>query len=194
MAKILDKKSVKSSFKIPEQYRARFEDERLETNVARMQGFAMYIVLLQIVLQIANAIFPQSIGAGMQIPLIYYIVLSLITLFTGIIYWILLSLAKRHTINSRRVRKFLVYSLLYIYFFIQMTFCTFNILSHQGINGQIILVLLFGMIPILRPLQSVLTILCSFFYTSIFILSTQNNVDANGGAACSTFLLSEWRA
>ncbi|MDR3192979.1 MAG: hypothetical protein LBT87_07935, partial [Treponema sp.] len=78
---------------IPEKYRARFEEERLETNIARMRGFAIYIVVLQLVLQVANILFPQGAGEGMELPLVFYIVLSLVTLLIGIVYWVLLSLA-----------------------------------------------------------------------------------------------------
>lgn len=172
----------------------RFEDERLETNITRMRGFAVYIVVLQVVLQVTNVISPQGEGEGMRIPLMYYIVLSLVTLLMGIVYWVLLALAKQHRIKNRGSRVFLVHSILYIYFFIQMTFCTFNILSHQGVNGQLILVLLFGMVPILRPIQSTLTILCSYIYTTIFMLSTQHIVDADGFSAWAKFFQTDMRA
>lgn len=194
MSKANKKSLTGVSFGIPEKYRRRFEDERLETNVARMRGFAIYVVVLQVVLQVTNVIFPQGEGEGMRIPLIYYIVLSLATLLVGVIYWTLLSLAKLHRIKSRLGRIFLVHSLLYIYFFIQMAFCTFNILSHQGINGQLILVLLFGLIPILRPLQVTLTILCSYLYTMILMLSTQRIVDADGFSAWIKFFQTDMRA
>jgi signal transduction histidine kinase/CheY-like chemotaxis protein len=194
MSKTRKKPPAKKIFGIPEKYRMRFEDERLETNITRMHGFAIYIVALQVVLQVTNVIFPQGEGEGMRIPLMFYIVLSLVTLLMGIVYWILLALAKRHRIKNRRSRVFLVHSLLYIYFFIQMAFCTFNILSHQGINGQLILVLLFGMIPILRPAQSVLTILCSYLYTTILMLSTRHIVDADGFSAWTKFFQTDMRA
>jgi signal transduction histidine kinase/ActR/RegA family two-component response regulator len=179
---------------IPEAYRTRFEDERLETNIVRMRGFAIYIVALQIVLQIANILFPQGTGEGMQLPLMFYIVLSLITLLMGIVYWVLLSLAKRHIIKNRGVRLFLVQSLLYLYALIQTAFCTFNILSHQGINGQLILVLLVGMVPILSPIQSIFTILGSFFYTGAVMLGTQNIVDAVGRSAWTKFFQTDMRS
>jgi signal transduction histidine kinase/CheY-like chemotaxis protein len=194
MSKAVKRSSAKLSFRIPEKYRTRFEDDRLETNIVRMRGFAIYIVVLQVVLQVTNAIFPQGMGEGMRIPLLYYIVLSLVTLLVGIIYWALLTLARRHRIKSRGNRAFLVHSLLYLYFIIQTTFCTFNILSHQGINGQLILVLLIGMIPILRPVQAALTILCSYLYTTILMLCTQRIVDANGFSAWTKFFQTDMRA
>ncbi|MDR2759444.1 MAG: response regulator [Spirochaetaceae bacterium] len=194
MSKVGKNSSAKVSFGIPEKYRRRFEDERLETNITRMRGFAIYIVGLQVVLQLTNVMFPQGEGDGMRIPLIYYIVLSLVTLFVGIVYWMFLSLAKAHRIKNRKIRVFLVHSLLYIYFFIQMTFCSFNILSHQGINGQLILVLLFGLIPILQPFQVTITILGSCLYTAILMLSTQHIIDADGFSAWIKFFQTDMRA
>ncbi|MDR2073243.1 MAG: response regulator [Spirochaetaceae bacterium] len=197
-----DKKPVKrkgrsfagASLDIPEKYRLRFEQERLETNLIRMRGFAIYIVVLQLVLQATNILFPQGAGEGMQIPLVWYIVLSLGTLLAGIIYWVLFSLVKRDLIKSRGTKLFLVHSLLYLYGLIQTVFCTFNILSHQGINGQIILVLLFGLVPILKPIQSTLTILASSFYTAAVMLGTQHITDSAGKSAWVKFFESDMRA
>ncbi|MDR0433863.1 MAG: response regulator, partial [Gracilibacteraceae bacterium] len=174
--------------------RQRFEAELLETNINRMLGFAIYITLLQILLQVTNIVYPQGQGEGMAIPLIYYIVLSLTTLLLGVVYWILLALAKNGRIKKQGVRVFLVHSLLYAYFIIQMAFCSLNILSHQGVNGQTILVFLFGVIPVLRPRQSVISILISFFYTLIFLLCTQNVVDINGRSAWDKLFLTDMRA
>ncbi|GHU65390.1 hypothetical protein FACS189447_04230 [Spirochaetia bacterium] len=179
---------------IPEKYKAKFEEERLETNITRMMGFAIYIVALQIVLQITNVLFPQGAGEGMQIPLDFYIVLSFLTLLVGIVYWILLGLARKHKIKKQKTKIFLVQSLLYIYGVIQMAFCTFNILSHQGINGQLILVLLFGLVPILSPLQSFTSIFISFVYTAALLFCTQNIVDAQGRSAWFKFFETDMRA
>ncbi|MDR1419485.1 MAG: response regulator [Treponema sp.] len=179
---------------IPEEYRGRFEEERLQTNIVRMLGFSVYIVILQIVLQVANILYPQGGGEGMRIPLVFYIVLSLVTLVTGVVYWILLDMARRQKIRNRRSRVFLVQSLLYLYTVIQMTFCTLNILSHQGINGQIILVLLFGMVPILRPVQSAASILASFVYTFAVLFFTRGIVDSAGKSAWVKLFETDMRA
>ncbi|MDR0997536.1 MAG: response regulator [Treponema sp.] len=159
-----------------------------------MRGFAVYIVVLQLVLQVTNIIFPQGMGDGMELPLILYISLSLAALFVGIVYWVLLSLAKRGRIKSRGTRMFLVQSLLYLYGLVQTAFCTLNILSHQGINGQLILVLLFGLIPILKPVQSIVTILSSFLYTAAVMLGTQHITDTAGRSAWIKFFETDMRA
>ncbi|MDR1603377.1 MAG: response regulator [Gracilibacteraceae bacterium] len=179
---------------IPDRHRRRFQAELLETNTTRMLGFAVYVVALQVVLQVTNVLYPQGQGEGMPVPLIYYIVLSLLTLLVGVVYWVLLALSKNGRIKNYAVRLFLVHSLLYIYFFIQMSFSSFNILSHQGVNGQIILVLLFGMVPILRPRQSAVTILLSFAYTLAFMFCTQHITDELGRSAWDKFFLTDMRA
>ncbi|MDR1070673.1 MAG: response regulator [Gracilibacteraceae bacterium] len=179
---------------IPERHGRRFAAELLEINTNRMLGFAVYIVALQVVLQVTNVLYPQGQGEGMAVPLDFYIVLSLLTLLVGVVYWILLALSKRGRIKNHGVRVFLVHSLLYVYSVLQMAFCSLNILSHQGVNGQIILVLLFGMVPILRPRQSVISILVSFLYTLIFLLCTQNVVDSLGRSAWEKLFLTDMRA
>jgi signal transduction histidine kinase/CheY-like chemotaxis protein len=189
---------------IPEQYRARFEEERLEMNIGRMLGFAIYVVALQIVLQVANIFFPQESGDVLhlktangpifEIPLMFYVVLSMVTLLLGIVYWILFARARKGKIKGHGTKVFLVHSFLYIYYIIQMTFCTFNILSHQGINGQTILVLLFGMLPILNPRQSIISILTSFAYTFSVLFFSQGIVDANGQTAWHKLLQTDMRA
>lgn len=183
-----------TSMSVPERYRGRFEEERLETNITRMLGFSVYIVILQIFLQVANVLYPQRGGEGMEIPLLFYIMLSLVTLLTGAVYWLLLAMAKMRKIKSRRVRTFLVQSLLYVYTVIQMTFCTLNILSHQGINGQIILVLLFGMVPVLHPKQSIISILASFVYTVAVLFFTRDIVDGSGRSAWGKLFETDMRA
>ncbi|MDR1320827.1 MAG: response regulator [Gracilibacteraceae bacterium] len=194
-AKEQEKPSAPTRFPgIPERHCRRFAAELLEINTNRMLGFAVYIVALQIVLQVTNVLYPQGQGEGMDVPLDFYIALSLLTLLVGLVYWVLLALSKRGRIKRRGVRVFLVHSLLYVYSVLQMAFCSLNILSHQGVNGQIILVLLFGMVPILRPRQSMISILVSFSYTLIFLLCTQNVVDSLGRSAWEKLFLTDMRA
>ncbi|MDR3278597.1 MAG: response regulator [Oscillospiraceae bacterium] len=189
---------------IPENRRERFRNQLLDTNVRRMLGFAIYIVVLQIGLQLMNILLPQGAGAALhfdtaaggafEISITYYILLSLITLLIGILYWVLLALAKNGKIKSPRAKSFLVQSLLYLYFVIQMAFCTLNILTHQGVNGQVILILLFGMIPILKPRQSIISILASFLYTFLLLLFTRGIVDEAGQDAWVKFFQTDMRA
>ncbi|GHU38893.1 hypothetical protein FACS1894105_13260 [Clostridia bacterium] len=150
---------------IPPEYKQRFEDERLEDNIKRMRAFSIYIIIVQIVLQVVNILFAQKPGNGMAIPLDFYIVLSLLTLIIGIIYCILFSRARKGKIKKRGTKVFIVYSLLSLYAVIQMAFCTLNILSRQGLNSYIIFILMFGMVPILTPKQSIPPVFAAFAYT-----------------------------
>ncbi|MDR0863248.1 MAG: response regulator [Oscillospiraceae bacterium] len=177
------KKRLASPFRsgIPAEYRERFEEERADTNVSRMLGFSIYIVVLQLVLQVVNMLVPQGsmrFGGGDDggmLPLVmFYVVLSLTTLITGILYSILLRAAKRGKIKSRKTKTFLVQSLLYIYLIIQFSFGTTNVMSDQGMYSLVILMLMVGMIPVLKPLQSFLTIGGTFLYTLALMFFTKD--------------------
>jgi signal transduction histidine kinase/CheY-like chemotaxis protein len=158
-----------SRIEVPQEYRGRFEDERLEVNTRRMFAFALFIIGFQIALQIANILFPQQLGDGMPVPLDFYIFTSLGTLAVGIVFSLILNRARKGKIASRRVRSALVQTLLYSFAVIQLAFCTANVLSNQGINSYFLFVTTFSMIPILPRRQSLITILTGFAY--ILILS-----------------------
>jgi diguanylate cyclase (GGDEF)-like protein len=196
--------------KIPPELREQFEDRRIETNVNRMYIFSIYIVALQIALNILNILKPTGgqayeAAGGRPVDILYYVLLSLGTLLIGLLFWFLLSRARKKKIASRRVRLFLVNALLYLYCAIQLVFCTFNILSAGGVNSYIIAVLIFSMVPVIRPLQSLVSICLSFFYvcaamyltrdisqmwTSIMLTDMWTNlIIITGLSACGSVLL-----
>jgi signal transduction histidine kinase len=179
---------------IPEEFKGKFEADRLEQNVARMRGLAIFMVVMQISLQVINAIVPQQTGKGIAVPLIYYIGLSLLMLLTGIIYWIFLSRARKHKIKSKRVKVFLVHSLLYIYAVINMAFHTLNILSIQGLNSYVMLILIIAMVPILKPKQSIVSIVIAFIYTLGLIYFTRFITDSEGHSSWTDFVYTDMRA
>ncbi|MDR0877006.1 MAG: response regulator, partial [Treponema sp.] len=186
--------SPKNSFtRVPDEYKAAFQQELLKANVNRMHGLAIYMVVMQVILQLVNVLLPQQMGEGVTIPLAYYILLSLVTLVIGTTYWILLAQAKRDKIKSPMAKKFLVNSLLYLYLVIQMSFHTMNILSRQGLNSYIILLLIIGMIPILPVKQSILTIAGIFSYTILLMFATRHITDSRGVSEISEFLQSDMR-
>jgi signal transduction histidine kinase/CheY-like chemotaxis protein len=179
---------------VPEAYRQRFETQRLETNIGRMYGFAIYIVAVQLILQIINALYPQKPGTGLAIPLDYYIVLSMASILIGIIYWILFARVKKGKIKNHDTKAFLVQSVLYLYALIQLAFCTLNILSHQGLNSYIILVLMVGMVPVLSSGQGIITVVVSFIYVLATMYFTQGITNAAGRSAWQDFVDSDLRA
>jgi diguanylate cyclase (GGDEF)-like protein len=155
--------------RIPRELRTKFEERRIDTNVNRMYFFSIYVVVLQIALNVLNILKPsgnqnyESAG-GRQIDIMHYVILSLVTLLIGLLFFILLSLARRKKIRGYGVKAVLVNTFLYIYCAIQLTFCTFNILSAGGVNSYIITVLILSMIPVIGPLQSLVSIGLSFLY------------------------------
>jgi diguanylate cyclase (GGDEF)-like protein len=196
--------------KIPLELREQFEDRRIETNVNRMYFFSIYVVVLQIVLNILNILKPTGsqnfeAAGGRTVDIMYYVFLSLGTLLIGLLFWILLACVRKKKIKSRKVKLFLVNALLYAYCAIQLVFCTFNILSAGGVNSYIITVLIFSMIPVIRPLQSLISICFSFLYvcaamylardisqmwTSIMLTDTWTNlIIITGLSACGSVFL-----
>jgi diguanylate cyclase (GGDEF)-like protein len=165
--------------RVPAELRGQFEARRIETNVNRMYIFAIYVAVLQIALNILNIVKPSGnqdfeADGGTQIKIIYYVTLSLLTLFIGLLFWILMSLARKNRISGLGAKSFLVNALLYTYCAIQLTFCTFNILSADGVNSYIITVLIIAMIPVIKPLQSLLSIGLAFLYVCAAMYFTRD--------------------
>ncbi|MDR1245661.1 MAG: diguanylate cyclase [Clostridiales Family XIII bacterium] len=164
---------------MPVELREQFEMRRVETNINRMYFFAIYVVVLQVILNILNIVKPsgnqdyEAIG-GRQVEIMYYVVLSLFTLFIGLLFWVLTSLARKNRISGVGAKRFLINALLYMYCAVQLVFCTFNILSAGGVNSYIITVLIISMIPVIRPLQSLLSIGFAFVYICLAMYVTRD--------------------
>jgi CheY-like chemotaxis protein len=178
----------------PPELKQRFEEERLETNIGRMLGFAWYIIALQILLQVLNIAFPQLPGQGMKIPMDAYIVLSLVTLALGVVYVILFTFAKKGRIKSFRVKRGLVISIITLYAAIQMTFNTFNVLTIQGVYGMMTLSLLIGLIPIIPLKKSGAVILAALVYTLVLMYATRDITDQDGLSSWDHFAQTDMRA
>lgn len=153
-----------TSARIPREQRAAFRQARLQTNVGRMYVFSIYIIALQILLNVINILRPSD---GETSNIMIYVFLSLGTLAVGIVYWLLLLLVRRGKIKSPAAQSILVTSLLYLYLGIQLTFCTLNIISTGGFNSYIIAILIVGMVPIIPPVQSILSIALSYAYVMV---------------------------
>jgi signal transduction histidine kinase len=171
--------------KIPEEYRGIFREQRLASNVGRMFVFSIYIILLQITLNVINIIKPAGSQQG---HVEIYVALSLSTFFLGLLYWFFFLMTRRGKIKSLKIKAFLVESLLYLYTIIQLSFCTLNIFEFGGVNSYIIAILIVGMVPIVPPPQSILTIAAAFFY--IFALMFFSRSFSN--AWNSIFLTDVW--
>lgn len=157
--------------RVPAEYVPLFKKKQLETNQGRMFVFAIYIVFLQIILNVINIVKPTDTKSS---DIIIYIILSMGTLSMGVIYWILFALARRGKIKSSAARGFLVQSLLYLYIIIQLIFCTLNIISTGDINSYVIAILMIGLVPVLRPVQSIVTIVGCFLYVIAVMFFTRN--------------------
>ncbi|MDR3295582.1 MAG: response regulator [Clostridiales Family XIII bacterium] len=157
--------------KVPAEYREQFHTQILEDNVRRMHVFSIYIIVLQVVLNIINIVKPSDTQSS---DIMVYVSLSLFTLLVGIVFAILFGLAKKGKFKSLALKRGMVLTLLYLYTVIQMTFCTLNIISTGGINSYIIGILIIGLAPIIRPLQSILSIAACFAYVLLAIYTRRD--------------------
>ncbi|GHU88468.1 hypothetical protein FACS1894202_04610 [Clostridia bacterium] len=164
--------------KVPKEYQEEFRRQKTDTNVGRMYAFSIYIICLQVALNIINLIRPSvgqaEVPGGIQIEMKYYVMLSLFTLLLGIVYCILLRFAWRGKITNYMVKSFLVRSLLYGYVASQLAFCTLNILSSGGINSYIIAILIIGMVPVISPVHGLISIVASSAYIAVVIYLTRD--------------------
>lgn len=155
---------------VPKKYHHQFEEARRKTNISRMQALSIYIIGIQVILNIVNALKPSDNKSS---NINSYIMLSMVMLAIGILYCILLTLVKKEKINGRWIKWFLSESLLYIYVVIQMIFCTLNIISTGGVNSYIIAILIVGLFPVIPPVQSIVTIVLTLGYLFIASFATK---------------------
>lgn len=139
-----------------------------------MFGLSIYLVALQLGLNVFNMLVPQRTGDGMPIPLNIYIGLSLFMLGIGLIFLLVFGLACVGRIKNRSFLRRSVQFILYSYLVIQLIFCTINILSNQGVNSFIMLLVVFSMIPVIPKRQSIVTISVSFLYVIGVLVFTQD--------------------
>ncbi len=186
-----EKKPIRNLFssfsqQVPIKHQQNFKLAILNTNIGRMHALSAYIIIIQILLNVINVLRPVQATAAnrpvnpgfLVIDIKYYIVLSIITLSIGTIYFILFSMVKRGKISKPGIKAFLVQSLLYIYFCIQLVFCTFNVFATGGVNSYIIALLIISLFPILRPLQAMMSIIISFAYILTIMYLSRNLSDA----------------
>jgi diguanylate cyclase (GGDEF)-like protein len=132
-----------------------------------MYVLSIYVIVLQIVLQIVNVLKPADTE---QSNIIWYIILSLGTLLLGIVYFILFTCIRKKKILSVFFKQFAVHSFLYLYVGIQLAFCTLNIMETGGVDSYYIAILIVGLVPVLSHRQSVITILAAFAYMICFLV------------------------
>ncbi len=156
---------------IPDEYKEIFKNVKLETNVGRMTGLAVYIIAVQVILNVINVLRPSDTKPG---NIKIYIVLSMITLFVGILYLTLLRLVKKRKIKSVGAKYFLTESLLYFYILMQMTFCTLNVYGSGELNSFFIAIMIVGVFPVLHPVQSVTTALVTFTYMIVIVFASRD--------------------
>jgi diguanylate cyclase (GGDEF)-like protein len=140
--------------------------------------FSIYVVVLQIILQIINILKPSDTQSS---DIIYYVILSIGTLLIAIVYFVIFNFIRLNKIQSDIFKIIAVNSFLYIYVCIQLVFCTLNIRATGGVESYYIAILLVGLVPVLSHRQSIFTILGAFVYIVcilVFVPSMQTAWDS----------------
>lgn len=167
-------KKLSTLGRIPPEYRQQFKDAKLESNINRMRNFSIYVIILQITLNIINIVKPSDTKGS---DIMIYVYLSLATLLVGIIFCVLLTLVKKNIIKSRFQKQLYTQGLLYIYCILELAFSYLNLLSTGSTNCYIITILILAMIPIISPIQSLLSILGAFLFTFVSLYLTRFESD-----------------
>lgn len=167
--------------KVPPQYRARYLEERRSTNLNRTLGLSLYIIIVQVALNLINILKPSD-SKGEDI--MNFVYLSLTTLTIGIVFLILSLLLRKK--NAPFLRRILPCTLLYIYVIIQLIFLSFNLEMAAGMNCYIIALLLLSFFIIMPPIQSVLSILATCLAVILMMILSQ---DSN--AAWNTVIMTD---
>lgn len=165
--------------KVPPQYKQDFANYKIETNLNRTLLLSVFIIFIQIFLNILNIVMPHNDGGG-DIDIMKFVYMSLFALSVGIFYLVISLVIRRGVIKSRNFKKILPYTLLYLYCIIQMIFLSFNVGSDAGMNSYIIALLILGFFLIMRPLQCVLSIIALFFVALSIMAFGEPGGDALG--------------
>lgn len=159
------------AFRVPAQQRQAFEMMLLKENLRRMYFLSLYVIVIQVLMNIINAV-AQSDSATSGDPAIsrYYIGLSLFLLTCGVLFAILLRFALKGKITSDINLWLLTNGMLYLILVGQIGFSIVNALTNKSFFSYIIAILIIGAFPVLKPLKSILSILGAFICVFLSML------------------------
>lgn len=170
----------------PAEYKERYRQERVRTNISRMFALSVYIIVIQIVLNIINIFKPEDTK---NTDVSIYVFLSLITLGIGVIYLVLSLLCRKNVIKNSTVQYALPFTLLYLYGAIQMTFFTLNIQADTGgINSYVIALIIISFGFVIKPVWNIFNVLVSIAYVFCAMYLQQGKSDVWG----SVMLTDTW--
>lgn len=172
---------------VPGVYTQRFRREKRETNVARMRLMAVFIVGIQLLMNILNILRPTPAGQDAA-DLGKFVLLSLITLAMGVLFLLLSVLIERGVIKSNAVKSWAPYVLLYGYMAIQLIFFAFNVQMSGSGGNSVIIALLLTLLLVLPPIQSVVSLLVVLLL-EVMVLYGMRNVST---AWSDLFLSDAW--
>jgi len=174
-------KRYAENFAIPKDFVKSFKDKLAEDNAKRAVAFSTYLIVVQIVLQILNALKGSGDNSAMHttvqavaVPIFYYIILSLGLLLTGIAFRVVFAFVRKGKIIGAEKIITLSNALLYTYVIITFAFNCLNMLAVTGIFSYVTMVVMIGALPIISPKQSIVSISLCFLATIGVAFATRN--------------------
>ncbi|GEM_PF-2571786 len=162
--------------RVPEVYQERYRQERIKTNISRMYGLSIYLIIIQIVLNVINILKPASTK---DTNINIYIYLSMAVLMTGIVFLIISILCRKNIIKSELLHKILPLLLIYLYVIFQMIFFSLNIQADTGgVNSFVIAVILMCFCMIIKPIHNIINVVVCMFYAFGMMYSLRDQSDA----------------
>jgi signal transduction histidine kinase len=156
-----------------------FEKERTASNLQRIWLFSIYVVVLELLLQVIN-IFRPSGGGEFDQTIMYFIILSISLLVIGVIFIIIFTYFKKHSEQIKdNVKNFFAFLFLYIYVIIQFAYCSLNITQGGGFESYIILVMVAGLFVVIKPIEILFIGVGGGVYVSLFAFFNKNKTTWN---------------
>lgn len=170
---------------VPPKYREAYIDHQIETNVRRTFTLSIFIIGVQVALNLINILKPSD---GTEVDIMKFVYLSLFTLSLGIVFLIISLMIKKGKLQNKTFRRVMPFVLLYVYASIQMVFLSFNLGTASGVNCYIIALILLGFFIIMPPIQYALSIGLYFGVTIALMFFT----DASSGAWNTALVTDTW--
>ncbi|MDR0831811.1 MAG: response regulator [Bacillales bacterium] len=154
---------------------ASFESERCASNLHRIWLFSIYVIVLEVLLQILNIFKPQGES---DIDLMPFIILSIASLLIAIIFCIIFSYFKKNSNKiSEKVKNNFTFLYLYIYIVIQMAFLSLNILQAGTFESYVIVVMVAGLFIVIKPIEILFIGVGGGLYSALFAFFNRDKGD-----------------
>lgn len=162
--------------RVAKPYRQRYREEQTKTNLCRMSGLSVYMLLIQILLNAVNILTPAGTEDS---NIMLFAALSIAAMGVGLIFFVLSVLCWRGKIRNERVLRHLPYLLIYLYGIFQMAFFTLNLQAETGVmNTYVIAVILISFGLVVMPILNFINVgsCMAYAFTVMYLTRGDNHI------------------